>query len=157
MTCKNCNFENDSTARFCENCGASLQDKNHVQANKGLMKIIWGGIVLLYIGVIVCFVTGIVTDKSHLNYIDYETREEVVTIQAILSLMVCVAIWILYFVKQIKLSFTITAALLSIYALIGCSTVDEDISIVVLLLVFFAATITTLIYKYAFAENKKLL
>jgi uncharacterized membrane protein YvbJ len=150
MICKQCNFENDSAARFCESCGASLWGENPAQANKGLMKIIWGSIALLYIGVIVCFVTGLATESHY-------TEKDVMLIQAILSLFVLVAIWVLFYVKQIKRSFAIVATLLSVYALIGSYTVWNESSIVLFLLVFFAAAATILIYKNSFAENQELL
>jgi hypothetical protein len=167
MICKQCNFENDSDARFCENCGAALQGKNPVQANKGLMKVIWGCLVVLYVGVIVCYITGLVTEGTirgetyrldgveHYSYhVDYDTQYAVEAVLIVLSSIVLVAVLVLFFVKQIKLSFAIIAALLSVYVFIGSYAA---LGLTMLTLVFFAAIITVLIYKYSFAENKKLL
>ncbi|MDR2126516.1 MAG: zinc ribbon domain-containing protein [Prevotellaceae bacterium] len=140
MICKKCNFENDSAARFCENCGAALHGKNPVQTNKDLMKVIWGCIALLYIGF---FVSGF-------NY-------RLKLILDFLSLVVLAAVWVLFFVKQIKLSFAITAALLSTYVFAGAYTIWWGGYITVFFIILFAAAATVLIYKYSFAENQKLL
>ncbi len=59
MVCKKCNFENEATAKFCENCGANLQEiKNPIQVNKNLNRLIIGCLVLLYgLSVVLIYVT----------------------------------------------------------------------------------------------------
>jgi hypothetical protein len=165
MYCKKCGFKNETDARFCEKCGAGLQDaKNSLQLNKGLLKVIMGCIVLLYVLVIVDFAArlgfnsvykaGDWGDDNVMSW--YNARENITTMLIILSVFVFVAILVLFFTKRIKKSFGITAILLCVYAAIG-GAVAAFQGLVWLFLVFIAATVTVLVYKYSFAENQKLI
>jgi hypothetical protein len=186
MLCKNCNFENDSTARFCENCGAGLQE-SPARANKGLTKVIMGSIVLLYVLVIAVFWTGQIShscddyydrirqnsywhdsvsesqrneavNNAHQSY--WQARSICETVMILLSLLascVLVALVVLLILRKIKRAFGITAILLCIYAAIGISSAVEGVGVIMLIVTFFAAITTTLIYKYSFAPDQKLL
>jgi hypothetical protein len=173
MICKKCNFENETDARFCENCGASLQEsKNPVQSNKGLKKVIMGCIALLYVSVIVCFVVGIVfTDYKRSYYSDpssrnsledalnfwYDALNGVMVTHMLLSVFLIIAIIVLFYAKKINKVFGIFSVLLCIYAAVGTFANDQYWSMIIFFPVFIAAVVTIFVYKYAFAENQKLL
>jgi hypothetical protein len=81
MLCKKCNFKNDADARFCENCGAGLQDI-FVEKPRNKWKlplIISGGILLLIIILlyIIAIVVSIISiNDGRENRTEYLTSEQ---------------------------------------------------------------------------------
>ncbi|GAB6120563.1 zinc-ribbon domain-containing protein [Dysgonomonas termitidis] len=92
-------------------------------------------------------------DKYHRAY---ETFDLTKMLLGILIICVFIMLIVLLVMKKIKLSFGITAILLCIYAVIPVLLYDarKELGLIV---VFVTAIVTILIYKYSFAENKKLL
>jgi hypothetical protein len=170
MICKKCNFENDDAARFCENCGTRLAEiKTPVQENKNLKKIIWGCVALLYGLVIATFFETITwhglqneyvqhnTDynRNKLHDFQYRILDPTLTSLVALSIGVIIMLILLLYFHKIKLPFGISTILLSAIAAISCFFSHYGVGSFIF--VFFAAIMTVLVYKYSFAENKKLI
>jgi hypothetical protein len=156
MICKQCNFENDNDARFCENCGAALQGKSPVQVNKGLMKVIWGCLAVLYCLFVLWQIASYPELFDQDNILFYRYGSGLFYGSLYISIVIPFVIFLVF--KKIEKSFGITAILLSLYITIPLAIRPFYYynNLLLFLLVLVAALATVLIYKYSFAENKKL-